>query len=129
MVAVTCLTTLINNKNLPRVSNKHQLITQFLEMLARENEKQAQDKMLERFEQSLEHLNEAEITSIEVLQSVVKEIQAIGNDCDNSISSNKEPSSESDSSESSGNDSEVHDSEVGDAHTPISSRKPEPTKK
>ena len=34
--------------------------------------------MLEQFEQSLEHLDEAGITSIEVLQSVIEEIQAIG---------------------------------------------------
>ena len=40
-------------------------------MLARENKKQAQEKMFEQFEQSLEHLDEAGITSIEVLQSVI----------------------------------------------------------
>ena len=73
-------------ENMPRVSDKylvwlvqpssnalqHQLITQFLEMLARENEEQAQEKILEQFEQSLEHLDEAGITSIEVLQSVIE---------------------------------------------------------
>ena len=71
MVVVTCLTTLVYNKNMPRVGDKHQLITQFLEMLARENEDQAQEKILEQFEQSLEHLDEAGITSIEVQQSIV----------------------------------------------------------
>ena len=50
------LTILAYNKNMPRVSDKHQLITQFLGMLARENEEQGQEKMLEQFEQSLEHL-------------------------------------------------------------------------
>ena len=40
-------------------------------MLARENEEQAQEKMLEQLKQSLEHLDEAEITSIEVLQGVI----------------------------------------------------------
>ena len=73
--------------------------------------------MLEQFEQPLKQLDEAGITPIEVLQSVIEEIQAIGNDSDSSISSNEESSSESDSSESSegsessGNDSEVDDSE------------------
>ena len=76
MVAVTCLTTLVNNKNIPRVCDKHQLITQFFEMLAMENEEQAQEKMLEQFEQSLEHLAEAGITLIEVLQSVIEEAGA-----------------------------------------------------
>ena len=51
---------------MPRVSDMHQLITQSFEMLARENEEQAQEKMLEQFEQSLEYLDEAGITSIEV---------------------------------------------------------------
>ena len=55
-------------------------------MLARENEEPAQEKMLEQFEQSLKHLDEAGITSIEVLQSVIEEIQAIGNDSSSSIS-------------------------------------------
>ena len=45
----------------------HQLIPQSFEMLARENEEQVQEKMLEQFEQSLEYLDEARITSIEVL--------------------------------------------------------------
>ena len=65
MVVVTCLTTLVNNKNMLRVCDKHQLITQFLEMLAMENGEQAQEKMLEQFEQSLEHLDEAGLTSTE----------------------------------------------------------------
>ena len=73
----------------------------------------AQEKMLEQFEQSLEYLNEAGITSIEVLQSVIEEIQAIANDSDSSISCSEESSPESDrpesseGSESSGNDSEA----------------------
>ena len=46
-------------------------------------------------------MDEAGITSIEVLQSVIEEVQAIGNDSGSSISSNEESSSESDSSESS----------------------------
>ena len=70
---------------MPRVSDMHQLITQFFEMLARENEEQAQEKMLEQFEQSLEYLDEAGIISIEELQSVIEEIQAIGNNSDSSI--------------------------------------------
>ena len=78
-----------------RVSNKYQLITQFLEMLATENKEQAQEKMLEQFEQSLEHLDQARITSIEVLQSVIEEIQAIGDDS-GSISPNEESLSERD---------------------------------
>ena len=52
-------------------------------MLAREDEEQAQEKMLEQFEQSLEHLDKAGITSIEVPQSVIED----GNDSDSSISS------------------------------------------
>ena len=65
-------------------------------------------------------MDEAGITSIEVLQSVIEEIQAIGNDSDSSISSNEKSSSESDSlesskgSESSGIGSEVDDSEEDD---------------
>ena len=76
--------------------------------------------MLEQFEQSLGHSDEAEITSIEVLQSVIEEIQAIGNDSDSSISCSEESSPESDrpesseGSESSGNDSEADDSEEDD---------------
>ena len=55
---------------MPQVSdNKHQLITQFLEKLATASEEQAQEKMLEQFEQSLEHLDETGITSIEVLNT------------------------------------------------------------
>ena len=73
--------------------HKHQLITQFLEMLATENKEKAQKKMLEQSEQSLEHLDEARITSIEVLQSVIEEIQAIWDDS----GSNEESSSERDS--------------------------------
>src|SRR5258705_3268572 len=102
---------------MPRVSDKHQLNTQFLEMIARENEEQTQEKMLEQFEQSLEYLDEAGITSIEVLQSVIEEIQAIANDSDSSIKCNEESSPESDrpesseGSESSGNDSEADGSE------------------
>ena len=42
-------------------------------MLAREDEEQAQEIMLEQFEQSLEHLDKAGITSIEVLQSVIED--------------------------------------------------------
>ena len=64
-------------------------------MLARENEEQAQEKMLEQFEQSLEYLDEAGITSIEVPQSVIEEIQAIGNNSDSSISCSEEYSAES----------------------------------
>ena len=51
VVADICLTTPVYNKNMPRVSAKHELITQFLEMLAREDEEQVQEKMLEQFEQ------------------------------------------------------------------------------
>ena len=53
-------------------------------------------------------MDEAGITSTEVLQSVIEEIQAIRDDSDSSILSN---SSENNISESSGNDSEAHDSE------------------
>ena len=95
---------------MPRVSDKQQLITQFFEMLARENEEQAQAKMFEQFEQFLEHLNETGIASIEALWGVIKEVQAIGNGSDSSISSSEESSSESNGS---GNDSEM-DSEEDD---------------
>ena len=78
--------------------------------------------MLEKFEQSLEYLDEAGITSIEVLQSrvAIEEIQAIGNDSDSSISYSEEYSPETDrpesleGSESSGNASEADDSEEDD---------------
>ena len=77
MVAVTCLTTLVYNKNMPRVSDKHLLITQFLEMLARENEEQAQEKMLEQFEQSLEHLDEHQLRYYRVLLRRLRQLGMI----------------------------------------------------
>ena len=76
--------------------------------------------MLEQFEQSLGYLDKARITSIDVLQSVIEEIQVIGNNSDSSISCSKGSSTERDrlqsleGSESSGNDSEADDSEEDD---------------
>ena len=59
----------------------HELITHFVEILAKENEEQAQEKMLEQFEQSIEvllrRLRQLEITVIAQFH-VVRNLRSSG---------------------------------------------------